>query len=305
LGKELDTILWSTGVSPDGKLAAVAGLKPVLPFLAAPPFQRQFMDFSRGVIYDTATGKLRCRFEAPNSHDTRIGAFSPDGTILATAASRWQVDLYDSRTGKHMRALEWEREPGEMRYSGGFTFIDVAFMPDGKQLLASSHATGVIRLFDVQSGKLLRQFRTLPTGIASMVLSADGQRLAVLEAASEPGNFLSDSPGSKIRILDSHTGRQVAEILGKGFHQNMVFANDGKTLFAGKDEKGTCVWDTSSGARVGSVPFPNAILALRVFEWVIFGLHDARNRMIYWRNCSFPSGEFLSCFCDGQIQKAL
>ena len=255
LGKELDTICWSTGVSPDGKLAAVAGLKPPFPFPNARQFQRQGAN-ERGIIHETATGKRQCEFQAPTSHDTRIGAFSPDGTILATAAGRWQVDLYDSHTGKLLRTLEWERGPGQNGISSNFTFLDVVFMPDGKQLLASSHTTGVIRLFDVSTGKLLRLFQPSPNGIASMVLSPDGQRLAVLESAPSPDNQYFDLPGGRIRILDSQSGRRLAEIIGKGFHQTMVFANDGKTLFAGKDEKGTCVWDVSNGSNVGSVPYP-------------------------------------------------
>ena len=58
LGRDLKATCWSTLISPDGKLAAIGELK----------------DHSSGVIYETATGKLVCKFQVPANHFSRFGA---------------------------------------------------------------------------------------------------------------------------------------------------------------------------------------------------------------------------------------
>ena len=161
MGQELKTPCMTTALSPDGRLAAVGGL-------AGSP---------SAAIYETATGKRLCALQPSDKSGTRLGGFSPDGALLATTAHSCRVDLYDSRTGKQVRTLEWEFDGQARIYEG-----DVAFMPDGTTLLTSTRSTGVIRRFDIPSGQEIFQFTASPNGIAGMVLSPDGTRVAVLES---------------------------------------------------------------------------------------------------------------------------
>ena len=231
LGEELKTPCMTTALSPDGKLAAVGGLQ------GSPS----------SVVYETVTGKRLCELQPPEGSGTRLGGFSPDGTLLAATVHQCRVDLYDSRTGKFVRTLEWEHD-GQQRIAYG----DVAFMPDGKTLLASTPSTGTIRVFEIQSGKELRRFTVAPNGLKGMVLSSDGTRLAVLENAV--GLNRVSYPDNKIRILDAQTGQQLAEFVGHKILRNgMAFLRDGKSLIAGEDEQGICIWDTATSKKTGSV----------------------------------------------------
>ena len=230
-GEELKTPCMTSAFSPDGKLAAVGGLQ------GSPS----------SVVYETVTGKRLCELQPPEGSDTRLGGFSPDGTLVATTVHQCRVDLYHSRTGKFIRTLEWEHD-GQPRIAYG----DVAFMPDGKTLLATTPSTGTIRVFEIQSGKEIRHFTAAPNGLKGMVLSSDGTRLAVLENAV--GLNRVSYPDNKIRILDAQTGQQLAEFIGHKILRNgMAFLRDGKSLFAGEDEQGICIWDTATGKRTGSV----------------------------------------------------
>ena len=155
-------------VSPDGKLAA-----------------------NGASILETATGKKLCDLEKKGNSITHLGSFSPDGKLLAASVSRWQVNLYDSQSGKLVRSMDWPHENKELP-TGGTACMDIAFMPNGKTLLASSHDTGIIYHFDVQSGIQLRRWIASPNRISNMKLSQDGSRLAVLESAKgccEQGHF--------------------------------------------------------------------------------------------------------------------
>ena len=242
LGVEPETVCFSTAVSPDGKLAAIGE-----------------MDRNpSAVVFEISTGRQLCGLPRSDDFSTKVAGFSPDGSLLATSARPNQIRLYNSRTGKLVRSLEWE--PDAPTPGGGFNNGDVAFMPDGKTLLASTRATGVVRIFDVQSGRELRRFNATPKAILGLRLSPDGTRLAVLECAGsrEEFNYGRSGPGKKIMILDAGTGRQVTELLGPGFTLGMAFSPDGKTLFTGKDELGIGIWDTISGKRVGNVPCPTA-----------------------------------------------
>jgi WD40 repeat protein len=231
-GEELHTTCWSSAVSADGKLAAIGGLE------GSPS----------SVVYETATGKRLCELQRPNRSGTRLGGFSPDGSLLATMSDPSRVDLYESRTGKFIRSLQSKNEN-----QIGIDYGDIAFMPDSKILLMSSRRTGVIHFLDVLSGQELGQTPAIPKGIAGMVLAPDGSRLAVLEGAPSQ-NVEFSPPGNRVMILDAQKGRLLTEFQSSHLsRQGMAFTHDSKNLFAGMDEKGIGIWDTTTGARTGTV----------------------------------------------------
>jgi RNA polymerase sigma factor (sigma-70 family) len=239
LGQELKTTCWTTAVSPDGKLAAIGGMR-------RNPGE---------VVYETASGNRICTLQSPTPRSTRFGGFSPDGSVVATTVHSSRVDLYNARTGELLHKLEWERDPNF--HSTRVIYGDVAFMPDGKTLLISTRSSGIIRAFDVQNGAELRHFTATPNGMAGMKLSPDGTRLAVIESTTEQfdnhPNF--EIAGAKVRIFDPITSRQVSEFqTQKPSPLALAFARDGKTLYAGKDGRGIGIWETETGKRAGSLP---------------------------------------------------
>src|SRR5205807_1105745 len=72
-------------------------------------------------------------------------ALSPDGKMLATAASDKQVLLWQVPTGKELQALRGHQ---------GWVHA-VAFMPGGRAL-ASASQDGTVRLWDAATGKEVR-----------------------------------------------------------------------------------------------------------------------------------------------------
>ena len=98
-------------------------------------------------LWDLNTGKQAAVFSVDGGY--RVGlAYSAKARLAATYT--WtRIRLWDLETGKEVRKL-----------SGGHTsFVtSVCFSPDGERLLSSGW-DGRVLIWDVQSGKVLKQVR--------------------------------------------------------------------------------------------------------------------------------------------------
>jgi len=75
-------------------------------------------------------------------------AFSPDGKTVASSDDQ-AIYLWGADTGKCLEALDGH----------GSTVYSVAFNPDGTILTSGSH-DGVIKLWDIQTGKCKKMLRS-------------------------------------------------------------------------------------------------------------------------------------------------
>ena len=92
-------------------------------------------------------------------------AFSPDGTLLATASDDHTARIWDTATGTTRTTLHGHtgRVPG------------VAFSPDGT-LLATASDDGTARIWDTATGATLATLVPLPDG-GYAILLPDGYKL--------------------------------------------------------------------------------------------------------------------------------
>jgi WD40 repeat protein len=203
-------------------------------------------------------------------------AYSPDGKWLATASGD---------PGVYGVAKLWLAEPG----GGGKPVRDlaetqdvvfaVAFSPDSKRI-ATAGADRTIRVFEVETGKLLTQIEDHADWIFGVAFSPDGKRLASasrdktskvfdLEKKESlvtfPGHaqpvysilFTADGKGvatggedSRIRIWNpDNDGKSVREISGFG---GTVFklrnSPDGKSLIAASGDKTVHIFDSKGSS---------------------------------------------------------
>ncbi len=148
----------SMAITPDGKMVAVAfGYSPT-------PMPK---------IFDPVTGKEALTLEEPSGYGLIDSVkYSPDGRTLA-GRSRAALTLWDAATGRIVASLVYE----------GSEWGAFAFAPNGKTIAAAGSTPGVgenairkpgvIRNFDVATGKVLRTISAVPP-VRSLLYHPDG-----------------------------------------------------------------------------------------------------------------------------------
>src|SRR5215472_12370091 len=228
-GKALRTIngpranRWNFGVlgfTPDGK--AVAGISHE--DREPRPARIRLIDFASGKpIRDFATDNL----------SVNAIAFSPDGKLMASGGYDCDKDrenyfarLWDVETGKEIRRF--------MHGKQGFGIASLAFSPDGKTLGTLGTQAGVLlRLFDVNTGKLLKAFP-----------KDDGVRPERGSVAFSPDGKTVAAATNSIRLYDVTTGEERLRIDRSA--SDLHFTDDGQSLTAAVSGA-IYRWDTATG----------------------------------------------------------
>lgn len=169
--------------------------------------------------WDMKTGKLLNEHPVARVAEqaSRVrAAFSADaGKVACASNSGPGIHVYDTATGQEIQPLD-----GHARgtYALGFT-------PDGKTLV-SSGSDRVIRLWDLTSGKEVRQFGKVPPEghkfVFALAISPDGKRLAAVRGGKDP-----------IVVWDVATGAQQYDVEPQDQVVSLAFTIDGKALIYG------------------------------------------------------------------------
>jgi WD40 repeat protein len=169
-------------------------------------------------LWDVATGRLV--WEKPQGTGRKL-AFSPDGKTLAIGGYYNQViTLWDLEKDEEIRELSQNAR-------------SLAFSTDGK-LLAAAGGDKIVRIWDPQSGKLIRQFAGHKAELYAVAFSADDRRLA------SAGGYGGNSKDNEIRLWDVATGEQLGIFTDDNQRlqelpdaiYSLAFSRDGKTIGA-------------------------------------------------------------------------
>jgi len=194
-------------------------------------------------------------------------AFSPDGKVLAAAASLDRISLWDAATGKPLGLPVWApkrraypfAESISPKMARGFgVALDpkaqpspaagLLFSPSGKTLaVMSGHQreqdaffdppdAGLIRLYDATTGKERFQL-SLQEAVAAF--SPDGKTLAT-----------GGHPDFAVYLWDAISGEQLARFKGhRGEITSLAFSADGGTLTSGSADGTALVWKMKASGR--------------------------------------------------------
>ncbi|MGN2642415.1 WD40 repeat domain-containing protein [Nocardia takedensis] len=158
-------------------------------------------------------------------------AFSPDGTMLATAGFDDTARLWDTRTHQPI---------GQPLLGHTDDIWAVAFSPDGA-LLATASRDKTVRLWDVATGRPIGEPLTGHTDmVLGVAFSPDG---ALLATASRDGT---------VRLWNTLTHQPVSALIG---HTNsvtsVVFSPDGTTLATASPDKTVRLWNVRTHQQIG------------------------------------------------------
>lgn len=262
--------VWSAAISPDGKLAAAG--------------TGWWTEPGEVGLWDLGSRKLL--FQAFEKKGIASVAFSPDGTLLASAGWTGAVRLREVPSGKEVADFTM---PGVTR---------LAFSPDGKLLAASAEAR-IIRLFDVAKREPIATLQDALLRFHQVTFSPDGKWLLATAGEWKTGGAcevtiwdvdtrmqigklaghqlavicITFSPDGKtiatggldhmIRLWDAETWTEIKTLQGhEGWVETLAFTKDGKTLVSGALDGTMRFWDLALGretAKLGGAPAPLAI----------------------------------------------
>jgi hypothetical protein len=181
--------------------------------------------------------------------DQRSFAFSPDGKLLATQdAGGWQLDLWDTATGKSLGRFGRIADP-----------VALAFSPDGNTLVAagwSHHDLCAVELWNVAKRERIRGLDedVNLTPFTAVAFSPDGKTLAL---AAGPGRRAPGKPA--VHLWDVASGDEIRRLEGipvannpdrrrwsRRYFDGLCYSPDGKTLAVVSDHK-LLLWEVATG----------------------------------------------------------
>ena len=210
------------------------------------------------------------------SGEVRDVAWSPDGTIIATASGDGTARLWDTATASQVSQLTGHTAP----------VYDVAWSPDGTTI-ATVGEDGTTRLWNTATGSQTSQFDTHTFPARAVAWSPDG---TVIATASDDGTarlwdiatgtvtsqltthtaLAQESPvftvawspdgtmiatggggGGAARLWDAATGTQTAQLTGHAGWVSAIAWNPYGTIIATASGDGTArIWDTVTASQI-------------------------------------------------------
>jgi WD40 repeat protein/class 3 adenylate cyclase len=214
-------------------------------------------------IRDATTGDRVLRFQG-DEVDINDVAFSPDGSMLATATDSDALKIWDAESGDLLSSTSVEGsfaigtswsadgalvsaawpfagsvmivEPTSKALIGTIDGIpdpfETALSPDGRTIAVASGSSSEARTFDVASGEPRFELVGHLSPITSIAWSPDGRRIAT-------GAF-----DSSVRIWDGRTGQLEIELLGhSGLVNSVDWSPDGSRLVTAGSDGTAKVWE--------------------------------------------------------------
>jgi WD40 repeat protein len=246
---------WVTVVafSPDGRRLASGSWDQTV----------KFWDVPTGQELSTVRSKMK---------GVQALAFSRDGHWLAAENSSDTVMLWNATTGREIHTLPSNKPldiagsnwiPRSARF---FRRYSITFSPDGRWL-ASGVDDKTIRLWDVATGRMIRDLTGLRRSVMYAAFSPDGRWLA------------SGDDDKNIRIWDAPTGQEIRLLSGhKKVIYAVAFSPDGRWLASASADKTVKLWDVAAGREVHTLTGHANIVTSLAFSpdgrWLATGSWD-------------------------------
>jgi dipeptidyl aminopeptidase/acylaminoacyl peptidase len=130
---------------------------------------------------------------------------------------------------------------GTARFQNGGQVFSVAYSPDGK-LLAAGSWDGSVRLWEVATGKEVRQFVGHKGWVSAVAFAPDGQTLAT------------GGKDRDVHLWEAATGKPLRQLTG---HQDriaaVVFSPDGKSLASNGHDGTLRLWEVAAGRELRQI----------------------------------------------------
>ncbi|MEM9448316.1 MAG: WD40 repeat domain-containing protein [Cyanobacteria bacterium P01_E01_bin.6] len=191
-------------------------------------------------LWDSTSGDLTRTLEG---HTNWIGAiaFSPDGALIASGSKDNTVRIWDVQTGEMIHVLQHGSRVRALdfaivTFTVGQPSSGTSSLKHSQLLLASTGESGLIKLWDANSGELVRVIEGSAGRIWSLDLRQDGQML------------LSAGVDQTIRQWNVQTGLALKTFQGYTFQvRSVALSPTQQRLASGGTEQRIHIWDLRTG----------------------------------------------------------
>jgi len=225
------------------------------------------------VVTDIASAQQKWTFQ---QLDSEFVFFSPDAREIAVTSrgSTRGLGVWSIETGGAISSLHGGQD---LINSSGLTAV--AFSPDGKQVAAAEYPVNSVKIWEVATGRDVREFAGQP-GPQTVAVSPDGRWL------------VSAAPGVTVR---NPANGKILTTLTTDEADALVFSPDGRWLAANpgvfpSPGSSLLVWDTKTWAVAASVkPERNPNFGAPV-QWIAFGgAQPAQSKLGYAQSLQFAA----------------
>jgi WD40 repeat protein len=195
-------------------------------------------------LWDVATGKELGRISPP-AGKLIFGFASPDGSTVATASQvetgeqreklpvpgATRIQFWNLLTGQELKHFLVQGVPA--------TGTLLVLSPDGSKLFTGDF--GGPAVWDVETGKLLRQYPNKSEVVSAAAFSADGRRVVW------------GTIQGTVRLWDLETGKETQNFSGVGINhyigvvESVVLSTDGLRVLTATNDDQVRVWDVETG----------------------------------------------------------
>jgi WD40 repeat protein len=192
-------------------------------------------------------------------------AFCPDGKTLAAG--------YDHEDGpRHDTLRLWDLAAKKSRSLAGHsaTVMALAVSPDGKTLATASYDR-TVRLWDMATGKCVRELQGHSDPVRAIAFSPDG-----LQLASGGNCFIKTwhvKDGAPLRSWFGHDA----------LVRSLVYSRDGKLLISAGEDRKIMVWNAADGAFVRVIENEDSVQGIaRSPDGRLLASGDEKNQVKLW-----------------------
>jgi WD40 repeat protein len=188
------------------------------------------------LIWDLKTGKRMHTFLRKSS-DKRLPctalSFSPDDRRVIAALANGSVLVWDLTTDEEQPAITFKSGPFKLH-----EFPGAAFSSDRKHLI-TGRQTGLVELWDLQSGQRLQTFAGHAGEVGSVACSPDGR--LILSAGSD----------NTVRLWDVATGKELKQLRSEDREVRCIaFSPESRRALSAGVDGPVHLWDLASGKEV-------------------------------------------------------